>query len=468
LIERLVILGATGDLAGRFLLPALSKLLGAGHLPSSFEVVGAARDNLDDDGYRRLATERLDAHAPDVPTDQRRAFIESLRYQPVDLRDRASVAALLGEDHRPTAIYLALPPSTFPTTITTLGTLHLPAGSRIVLEKPFGEDLASAVDLNELIANGVGENMVFRVDHVLGMATVHNLLGVRLANRVLDPLWNSTHIEQVEILWDETLALEGRAGFYDSTGALKDVIQNHLLQILCLVAMEPPDTLSPSDLRSHKDEVLRSVRILSPMDASKRTHRGRYTAGTLAPPPEGAGTEVPDYIEEEGVEPERDTETFAEILLELESPRWSGTRFLLRGGKALDRRRKGVIVRFRPVTSWPFGQGTNDPPQNELRIGLDGPETFSLHLTGRAPGPPSHLTPLVLDAPLPPNELPAYSQVLLHVLEGDDSLSVSGVEAELAWRIVTPFLEAWTSGTVPLQDYPAGSPGPARRFGFGR
>lgn len=466
-IDRLVVFGATGDLAGRHLLPAVARLLAGDQMPAGFDVVGAAREALDDDGFRRLVVDRLDRHAPDVPADARRALVAALRYRPVDLADPTSVANVIADDTRAVAAYLALPPATFPAAVRSLGAVGLPAGSRIVLEKPFGEDLRSAVALNDLVAQvaGVaGEDAVFRVDHVLGMATVHNLLGARLANRVLEPLWNSTHIEQVDILWDETLALEGRAGYYDKAGALKDVIQNHLLQILCLFAMEPPASVPAGDLRDRKVEVLHSVRILTPDDVGQRTTRARYAAGTLAPPPEGAGTAVPAYIDEEGVDSTRDAETFAEILLELDSPRWSGTRFLLRAGKALSRRRKGVIVRFRPVPSLPFGPGTPDPPPNELRIGLDGPETFTLDLTGSAPGPPPRLGPLVLRAELPAHELPAYSHVLLQVLEGDNTLSIRGDEAELAWRIVTPIIETWAEGRVPLQDYPAGSTGPAQRF----
>lgn len=466
-IDRLVLFGATGDLAGRYLLPALARLLAVGELPARFEVVGAAREAVDDDGYRRLAAERLDRHARDVPVEARTALVRALRYRPVDLADPASVATVIGDDRRPVAAYLALPPATFPTAVTSLGAVGLPSGSRIVFEKPFGEDLQSAVALNDLVARmaGVaGEDAVFRVDHVLGMATVHNLLGARLANRVLEPLWNSTHIERVDILWDETLALEGRAGYYDRTGALEDVVQNHLLQVLCLFAMEPPATVSAGELRDRKVDVLRSVRMLTPDEVVRRTTRARYAAGTLAPPPGGASTDVPAYRDEDGVDPARGTETFAEVVLELASPRWSGTRFLLRTGKAMSRRRKGVVARFRRVRSLPFGPGTAGPPPNELRIGLDTPESFSLHLTGSTPGPPPDLAPLVLTADLPANELPAYSHVLLNVLEGDNTLSISGDEAELAWRIVTPVIETWAEGRVPLQEYPAGSTGPPEQL----
>lgn len=463
LLDRLVLFGATGDLARRFLLPALAHLWVDGRLPPGIEILGAARDDLGDDAFRRLAADALDRHASDAPADVRAELVARLRYRPVDLSNRDSVAAVIGQDARPLVAYLALPPSTYPAAVTSLGAAGLPTGSRVVFEKPFGEDLTSAIALNELVAQVGGEEGVFRVDHVLGMATVHNLIGARLANRILDPLWNSTHIERVDILWDETLALEGRAGYYDRAGALEDVMQNHLLQILALVAMEPPAELTAAELRARKVDVLRAVRIPTSDDVTRRSTRARYSAGHLAPPPEGAGTAVPAYVDEDGVDPARGTETFAEVLLEIDTPRWAGTPFLLRAGKALDRRRKGVILRFRPVDPLPFGPASAPPP-NELRIGLDGPLSFTLSLTGSAPGRPARLMPLVLDAPLPADQLPAYSHVLLHVLEGDTTLSVSGEEAELAWRIVTPIIDAWRDRLVPLQTYPAGTDGPPLRF----
>jgi glucose-6-phosphate 1-dehydrogenase len=277
-----------------------------------------------------------------------------------------------------------------------------------------------------------GEQTVFRVDHVLGMATVQNLLTLRLANRFLDAVWNSDHVEQVEILWEETLALEGRAGYYDRAGALKDVLQNHMLQLLALIAMEPPSRLETDDLHDRKLEALRSVGPLT------RTRRARYAAGRLA-----TGVDVPAYAEEEGVEPERETETFAEVALELDSARWAGTRFLLRTGKALSGRRKMAILRFRETS--------------ELRIGLDGPEDLGLDLTGGAPESPA---PLKLSATPPGPDLPAYGRVLLDVLKSGSALSVRGDEAEEAWRIVTPVLAGWAENTVPLEEYPAGSAGP--------
>ena len=432
MIRRLVLFGATGDLAGRYLLPALAALHAAGRLPDGFELIGAATQDLDDEAFRRLAAERLDEHASDIADASRDAVVRGARYRPVDLQDKASVAALLDGGQDPFAAYLALPPAVFPAAVTTLGPL-MPSGSRIVLEKPFGEDLESAAELNRLLTDILDSaEAVYRVDHVLGMATTQNLVAMRGANGFLDAFWNGGHVEQVDVLWEETLALEGRAGYYDTAGALKDVLQNHMLQVLALVAMEPH---GDRNFHDRKLEILRSLRI-------RASRRARYTAGTLA-----GGVEVPAYAVEEGVDPERGTETFVEVTLETEMDRWQGTRFLLRAGKALSGIRKMVVLRFRHSVA----------PARELRIGIDGPEEIALHLDGGGAESPSGL---ILSGPLPIPGLPAYSAVLLDVLEGGNALSVGGEEAEEAWRVVTPALEAWEQGRVPLEEYPAGSAGP--------
>jgi glucose-6-phosphate 1-dehydrogenase len=467
MIEKLVLFGATGDLAGRYLLPALAALRAAGELPDGFGVVGAAPRDLDDDGFRRHARERLDEHAADVPASARDALLRSLSYRRVDIGDPRSVRGALtagdGEAPGPVAAYLALPTHVFPAAVSAIHGAGIPPGSRIALEKPFGEDLEGAVALNALLERtfgGAREEAVFRVDHVLGLATVQNLLGLRLANRILEPVWNGDHIEQVEILWEETLGLEGRAGYFDRAGALKDVLQNHMLQIFCLLAMELPADLA-RDLRDRKVDVLRAVRPLDPADAASRTRRARYAAGRLASPPEGSGERVPAYAEEPGVDPERRTETFAEVALELDSPRWAGTRFLLRAGKALRRNRKEIVVRFRPVPDLPFAH-EGAPAANELRIGVDGPEELALTLIGSA-GTPPRPVPLTLPTRPPAAELPAYGRVLLDLLRGGSALSVRSDEAEEAWRVVMPVLEAWAEGRVPLEEYPAGTDGPPPR-----
>jgi len=411
-IPTLLLLGATGDLARRYLVPALGALHEGERLPDGFRVIGGAHSALDDDGFRRLVGEALPK--------------EMVSYRPVDLADPSTLAAALDGTTGAVAVYLALPPAVFPTAVASLGRLELPAGSRVAVEKPFGDDAESAGALNALLAaTGLG---AYRVDHVLGMETTRNLVAIRARNPALDRIWNGGTVDDVEILWEETLGLEGRAGYYDQAGALKDVLQNHMLQLLALVGMERP---VDDDLHDRKLEVLRSARV-----AIDRSRRARYTAGTLAD-----GRPVPGYADEDGVDPARGTETFAEIVLDLAMPRWAGTRFVLRAGKALARRRKLVRLTFR-------GGG-------EFEIGIDGPEDAVLRL------PTSGSDPVELRGGAPGDGMPAYAQVLLDILAGTNDLSVGAGEAEEGWRVVAPVLAAWQAGTVPLEEYPAGSPAPS-------
>jgi glucose-6-phosphate 1-dehydrogenase len=441
-ISRLVVFGGTGDLMGRYLLPGLAALQSRGHLPERFELVGAARQDWDDDQFRSWAAGWLERRTTGDDAAATEALVEASRYHRLDLDDPAGVAACVSGEG-PVAVYLALPPAVFPTAVSALHRAGLPADSEVILEKPFGEDLASAKALNRLLAERMDERHVFRVDHFLAMTTVQNVLGTRLANRVLEPIWSSAHIDEIEIVWDETLALEGRAGYYDHVGALKDMVQNHLLQLLCLVAMEPPISLGERDLRDRKVDVLRSVRPLQSEDITARTRRARYRG----------------YVDEDGVTPEHGTETFAEVMLELDSWRWSGTRFRLRTGKALGQDRKEIVVHFRPVPHHPFDR-PQGPTPNLLRFGLN-PEGLSLELTGTGPAATLSLVPLVLSAEMQPPELPAYGRILLDVLRGDATLSIRADEAEEAWRIVTPVLEGWTDNLAPLEEYEAGSSGPS-------
>jgi glucose-6-phosphate 1-dehydrogenase len=411
MIRTLLLLGVSGDLSRRFLLPALGELAAAGLLPEGFRVVGTARGELDDRGVQDLAG---DAVPPGL-----------LAYRPVDLGDPATLAAALDGAAEPVAAYLALPPAVFATTIESLGALGLPRGSRVAVEKPFGDDVESARELNASLAQ-TGLD-AYRVDHVLGLETTRNLVALRRRNPVLDRLWNGEAVEEAEILWEETLALEGRAGYFDDAGTLKDVLQNHMLQLLALVGMEPPAE-GDDDLHERKLDVLRAAGVTG-------SRRARYTAGTLAD-----GRRVPAYADEEGVDASRGTETFAEVAFELGTPRWSGARFVLRAGKALARRRKLVLLRLR-------GGG-------ELELGIDGPEEVVLRLAGSAS------EPLELRAPAPGEGLPAYAHVLLDLLGGGNALSVGPSEAEQAWRVVAPVVSAWDAGGVPLEEYPAGSAGP--------
>lgn len=450
MIERLALFGATGDLTARYLLPALAALHEAGQL-DAVRLTGVSREDMDTAQYRVWIAKQLERHGGTYPAAARDAVAAMAEYRRADATDPAAVAgAVAGEG--PVAVYLALPPALFPGIVTGLHAAGLPSGSRIVLEKPFGESLDGARELNRILDELLPENAVFRVDHFLAMTTVQNILGSRLANRVLEPLWNGVHIDEVEIVWEETLALEGRAGYYDHVGALKDMIQNHLLQLLCLVAMEPPITLGERDLRDRKVDVLRSVRPLTSGDVVRRTRRARYLPGRIG------DRAVPAYADEDGVDPGRGTETFAEVRLELDSRRWAGTTFRLRTGKALAAERKEVAVRFRAVPHLPFRHAGDIEP-NVLRFGLE-PEGLTLDLTGAGPRP-HELAALSLTARMEPPAVPAYGRLLRDVLTGDAALSIRGDEAEESWRVVEPVLAAWQSGLVPLEEYPAGSAGPA-------
>jgi glucose-6-phosphate 1-dehydrogenase len=450
-IEHLVILGATGDLTARYLLPGLAALRRGGHIDDGFRITGVGRHDWSDDEFRSWATVQLDEHASHVDAAARDAVVAAAGYHCADVTDPAALTAIISRAE-PVAAYLALPPSVFAATVTALHTAGLAPGSSIVLEKPFGEDLAEATELNMLLAEVLPEEAVFRVDHFLAMNTVQNVLGTRLANRTLEPIWNSAHIAAIDIVWDETLALEGRAGYYDGVGALKDMLQNHLLQLLCLVAMEPPISLDARDLRDRKVDVLRSIRPLTEDDATRHTRRARYSSGQID------GVAVPAYVDEDGVDPAHGTETFAEMELRIDNWRWHDTLFRLRTGKALGRERKEVAVHFRPVPHLPRGMAS-EPAPNVLQFGLE-PENVVMHLSGLGPRART-LVPLTLSAELEPAELPAYGRLLSDVLRGNPALSIRGDEAEESWRVVTPVLTAWAEDLVPLQEYAAGSDGPA-------
>jgi glucose-6-phosphate 1-dehydrogenase len=450
MISRLAVFGATGDLTARYLLPALASLRAGGQLDDKLELIAVGREDWSTGQFREWATDQLARHAGDQPADVRSAIASAAVYRQADVTDAASVASAIAGDG-PVACYLALPPAVFPHAVAALRDAGLPEGSRIVLEKPFGEDLASAIELNRELDRTVPEQAVFRVDHFLAMTTVQNLLGTRLANRVFEPIWNSSHIAEIDITWDETLALEGRAAYYDGVGALKDMLQNHLLQLLCLVAMEPPISLDERDLRDRKVDVLRSVALPEP-DIEHTTIRGQYTAGQIG------SQQVPAYADEDGVDPAHRTETFAQMELRLDNWRWPDTVFRLRTGKALGQDRKDVTVRFRDVPHLPFAHNGQDAP-NLLRFGLE-PETVSLELTGIGPRAQT-LSPMSLATELQPAELPAYGQLLHAVLTGDTALGIRADEAEQSWRVVAPILDAWSKDLVPLRPYPAGSAGPS-------
>lgn len=455
MISRMLLFGATGDLAGRFLLPALAALEQQGRLADDFRLVGCAPSPWDDARFRLHAARKLGDHAGKVEPRIRDRLLAALSYRQADIRDAEAVAALMQEVDGPLVAYMALPASVFPDAIRNVGSARLPPGSRLVLEKPFGEDLASARALNALADEYLGPRAgetLYRVDHALGMATIDNLAALRGDDRFFLPAWNGRNVAEIEILWEETLALEGRAGFFDQTGTLRDVMQNHMLQILALTAMEPLS--NEVSLAAAKRDLLAAIPTVAADRVEDFAQKARYTAGWLAD-----GRYVGNYEDEEGVEPDRGTETFAELLLTIDNERWQGTRVRLRAGKALAGRRKGVILRFRPPER---RRAPSQPDVDQIRIGIDGPWETELRLARMSPLEQDHEAPLVFTAPPPADKLAPYAKVLLDILSGGKTLSVSAAEEEEAWRILDPLVLAWRAGRSPGSTYAAGSDGPPR------
>ncbi|WP_127819429.1 glucose-6-phosphate dehydrogenase [Microbacterium sp. CPCC 204701] len=442
----LLILGASGDLTSRLLLPALGQLLTLE--PSRrIRLRGAGIDHWDDARWQQVVR---DAFASGGFADAFDAIAETT-YQRADITDPRDLAKLMADPGDRLALYFAVPPAVAAAACTALADVAIPEGAVLALEKPFGVDEASARQLNATVARLVPEEQIFRVDHFLGRSTTLNLLGVRFANRVFAPVWSAQHIESVVVRYDETLGLEGRAGYYDRAGALVDMIQSHLLQVMAVLAMEPPTTLHERDLRDATAAVLRATRVWGD-DAATASRRARYTAGTVG------DRELPAYVDEPGVDPTRATETLAELTCEVRNERWGGVPFTLRSGKALAGKDGEVVVTFKPVNHVPEGL-TGDAPGSVLRFSL-GPDRMDLELNVNGGEDPFELERARLEADLGAGALKAYGEVLSGILDADAALAVRGDAAEESWRIVDPVLAAWRAGEVPLEEYPAGSLGP--------
>ncbi|PYI66637.1 glucose-6-phosphate dehydrogenase [Arthrobacter livingstonensis] len=459
-IKTLVILGASGDLTGRLLLPGVARLIASGRAPG-ITLVGAGSDDWSEKKWQDRLTESFtDALAPGGSSTT--AGIKELKkvqkngsYHQVDVTAKGALGKLLATMEGPVALYFALPPAISQKACEVVKKKELPAETRLVMEKPFGSSAESAHALNETLAGLVAEDHIHRVDHFRGKSTVLNIMGLRFANRLLEPLWNGEHIEKVEIVFDEDLTLENRARYYDHAGAGKDMIQSHLLQIMAIMAMEPPATLGEQDVRSSIAAVLRASTIgdAADPDYAKSTRRARYTKGTIGK------RKVPDYVAEEGVDPANDTETLAEVEVYVNNWRWAGVPFILRSGKSLGRNRKEAVVTYKPVPHLPVGFAGTDSP-TRLHIGF-GPDSLTLDLDVNGPGDLFTLDRVQLETELASDPLLPYGEVLEGVLSGDPLLSVRGDTAEDCWRIVEPAFAAWKDGTVPMEEYAAGSSGPA-------
>lgn len=447
--KTLVIFGAGGDLSTRLLLPGLGQLLAADR-DIELELIGASNAEISTEAWQDLLRTAFAKGGADP--DATEPVVAHSRYVVADATDADDLRRILGECATPPVLYFALPPAVTEASCRALDTIELPDGLSLALEKPFGTDLASAVALNRTVSRLVPESRVHRVDHFLGKSTVLNMLGLRFANRIFEQNWNAENVEKIEIHYDEKLGLESRAGYYDKAGALVDMIQSHLLLVLALTTMEPPSTLDTDDLRGAMAQALRATHLW-PGEPDLVARRARYTAGTIE------GRDLPAYADEKGVDPALKTETLAEITLAVDNWRWAGVPFVLRSGKALDDTRKDIVVTFKPVPHLPVGL-TGPTVPTRLHIALD-PNGIKLDINVNGEGDPFTLEPVSLEADLGAGALDAYGEVLAGILTSDPSISVRGDVAEECWRIITPILEAWKDGAVPLDEYPAGSAGPA-------
>ncbi len=442
----LVILGASGDLTSRLLLPGLGTLLDVDP-DRRVRVVGAAVDDLDPPAWSARLSQALARGG--CPSQTVARLAADTAYVQVDLTDDDALRRLTARLRSPAVLYFALPPAVTAQVCARLARIGLPDGVRLALEKPFGYDLDSARALNGVLHEIVDESRIFRVDHFLGKAAILNLLGFRFANRIFEPVWNAVNIEHVDIVFDESLALEGRARYYDNAGALIDMIQSHLLLVLGIVAMEDPARIDAREFRDLLAQVLRAVELWDDPVASSR--RGRYTAGRVGQ------TAVPNYVDEPGVDPARDTETLAEVTVRINNARWAGVPFRLRSGKAIGQDTRSIIVTFRPIAHLPSGLSPQPAP-NVLRIDMN-PERLCLDIATNSAGDKFVLERTSLRAEIGASAIRPYGEILAHIMDGDPLLSVRADIAEECWRILTPVVAAWRDGTVPMQEYPAGSDG---------
>ena len=450
MIERMVLFGASGDLTSRLLMPAVAQLAEAELLPQPFTIVGSAISDWSSEQFRQHIAGALKEHSIAAPA-ARDAVVRMLSFQPADVTQPKDVSRLIGDDHPGTLVYLALPPDLLTSVLPALATSTLGGSDAVAIEKPFGTDLASARHLNEILRIQLPEPTIYRIDHFLSNELVHRVIVLRFLNRVFEPIFNAVHIERVEVSWLESLTLEGRAAYYDGAGALKDMVQNHLMEVMALVLMEQPARLGPGSHRAVRVEALRAVATPTAERMRRDTARARYTAGMIG------SRQVPSYVDEPGVDPSRNTETYASLTVEVDNPRWAGVPFTLRSGKAIKTNLAEIAIHFRPLPQYLLAQWPGVEP-NALRIGLTDPY---VRLTTTLNGPERTAERRDLDVRSTAPRFTAYAHLIQEMLKGDPMLFIASDESEEAWRIIDPVMNAWSAGDVPLQEYPAGGAPPA-------
>jgi len=471
----LVIFGATGDLAQRRLLPALYNLAHEGALPERFELIGIARSEYSDEEFRAVARESIERHSRRQPDpDVLAGLLCDLRYIPgsFDQEDvYATVRGALGEFEERAGyplsrvFYLSTAPSFFPVIAERLGAAGLQqregADTRLVIEKPFGSDLESARELNRTLLEVFDETQIFRIDHYLGKETVQNLMAFRFANTLFEPVWNRNFIDYVEITAAEDIGIGGRAAYYDQAGALRDLVQNHMLQLLALLTMEPPSSFDADRVRDEKVKVLSAIVPPAVDEVAQMAVRGQYTAGVVG------GERVPGYLEEEGVPPDSRTETYAALRLGVSNWRWAGVPFYLRTGKRLARRVTEIVVTLKPVPHVAFqSSGSVGVQQNQIVLAVQPDEGVSVSIGAKIPGTRMRIRPVYMEFRYGTSFISqspeAYERLILDAMRGEATLFTRNDEIEALWGIVDPILTAWSADTsTPLATYPAGSGGPA-------
>jgi len=460
-----IIFGGTGDLAERKLLPALYQRQVAGQFSEPTRIVGASRAKLTDKDFRAFARKAIAAQVEekDIDRTELAAFLERLFYVSADATSGAGfddLRKLIGDSKSIRAFYLAVSPAIFGDIAKQLEAHKLiTPDSRIVMEKPIGRDLRSAENLNNEIGKVFDEQQVFRIDHYLGKETVQNLMAMRFANALYEPVWNSAHIDHVQITVAETVGLEGRAGYYDKAGALRDMVQNHMLQLLCLVAMEPPSSIDADAVRDEKLKILRSLKRIDPSHSEKMTVRGQYRAGASKDGP------VKGYIEELA-NGQSNTETFVAIKAEIGNWRWAGVPFYLRTGKRLASRVSEIVIEFKPIPHSIFEDTAGRVTANQLVIRLQPNEGIKQWIMIKDPGPGGmRLKNVSLDMSFAENfharNPDAYERLVMDVVRGNQTLFMRRDEVEAAWRWVDPILAAWEDTQQEVQGYTAGTWGPS-------
>ena len=471
-VGKLLLFGATGDLAQRMLLPSLYGLDSDGLLPEGLTITGTARSEHDDASYRTFAQEALDKFLPEdrKDADKITSFLKRLQYQPLDATDLGSydvLAEKVGDVSSGLAIFLSTAPSLFEQVIRGLEKAGLAGETvRIGLEKPLGYDLASSRKINDCVATAFPEERTFRIDHYLGKETVQNILALRFGNSFFEPVWNAQGIDNVQITVSETVGLEDRASYYDGAGALRDMVANHILQLVALIAMEPPARYDVTEIRDEKAKVFRSLRQLKPEEVPQATVVGQYVTGAVK------GEIVKGYDEELGSD--SNTETFVAIKAHVDNWRWQGVPFYLRTGKRMPTRRSEIAIQFKPVPHSMFtGRGGLLQP-NMLVIRLQPEEYIQLLVMAKEPGldrdgirlreVPLNLS---LDAEFAGTRRRiAYERLLLDLIEGDQTLFVRRDEVEAQWGWIDAIREGWKANDMKPKHYTAGTWGPAASIGL--